>query len=390
MSVLTAQQGPTASSGELLIPDEARLSDVEQKHQAVAELLKRRRFDAVLLQKPANVAWFTSGGDCLRAGSAETAAAVFVTPEARVIVATNADSAQVFERMVPGLGFQLKERPWHEPRQELLDDLCRGRTVASDNGFGHTQDASAELLGLRQPLSAVECDRARELGRQTAHAVEATARNCRPGRTEAELAGELAHRLIKSCVAPHHLQVLGDGKAARFPHWSYGEDRVRHFCTVAAAGRRAGLYVGAARTVCFGDPPQNLRNAHLRAALTQATGLFFSQPNWELSEVWSRVRRIYEKYGCPDDWRFAEQAEITGYDPCEVAVVPQCEFQLAAGMMAHWHPRVGGALLGDTMLVGEDGFEILTPMENWPALRVEVKGAPVERPDILRRPPEVT
>ena len=53
-------------------------------------------------------------------------------------------------------------------------------------------------------------------------------------------------------------------------------------------------------------------------------------------------------------------------------------------MPIHWHPSVGPALVSDTILIGEGGFELLTPMETWPRVTVEIKGVPIPRPDILR------
>lgn len=385
MSAVTTDRAEPVSSGEMPTPDFERLADIEHKHQVVAAFLESRRYDALLLQKPMHFAWLTSGGDCSRGGSAETTAALFITPEARVIVTTDVDSTQLFEREVAGLGFQLKERPWHEPRTALIEDLCRGRTVASDTGFRGTEDVSVQLLGMRVPLTVLECDRLRDLGRRLAHAIEATARHCRPQQSEVEIAAELAHRLIKHEVIPVRLQVMADGQAHRYPHWSFGDRRLEQFCTMAAVGRYKGLCAAAARTVCFGELPRPLREGHQRAVLMQATGMYFSRPHWELHEVWSRVRRIYEKYDCPNEWRFADQAEIIGYEPCEAPVVPKSEFHLDRHMAVHWHPKVGPAMLGDTILVGVEGGEVLTPMEVWPKLTVQIKGTPLARPDILKR-----
>ena len=132
MSTVTWKPAGPISSAEFQIVDPERISDIQHKHRVVTDFLESRRLDALLLQRSGNFSWFTSGGDCSRGGSPEATAALFITPEARVVVTTNADSAQLFDRELQGLGFQLKERPWHEPRQTLVDDICRGRFVAGD------------------------------------------------------------------------------------------------------------------------------------------------------------------------------------------------------------------------------------------------------------------
>jgi hypothetical protein len=54
-------------------------------------------------------------------------------------------------------------------------------------------------------------------------------------------------------------------------------------------------------------------------------------------------------------------------------------------MAVYWHPSVGPSLTGDTILVGEKGFELLTPVEVWPKVKVDVKGSSLYLPDLLRR-----
>ena len=376
---------PPPSSGEIRTINPDRIENIDNKHKLVGEFLKDHGCNALLLQKASNFSWFTTGGDMTRRGTVETVGSLFITPEARVLIAGNADSGQLFDCELPGVGFQLKERPWHEPRSVLIEDICRGRTVASDSGFNRTTDVSVHLQGMRVRLTDYECERMRELGKVVTHALEATARNFKHRETEAEIAGQLAHRLIRNGVTPERIQVLADGQGHRYRHWSYGEDRVERYCVIAAIGCREGLHVGACRTVCFGDPPKIIRMGHVSASLIQATGMFFSQADWEIFETWKRVHRIYEKFGYPDEWQLAEQAEIVGYEPAEIPYVTNSEFRQEAGMAVHWHPSVGPAMVGDTILITDTGFELLTPSENWPNLTIDVKGVAMTRPDILRR-----
>jgi Xaa-Pro dipeptidase len=376
--------GPMASA-EFQTVDADRLADIQHKHAAVKQLLQAEQLDAILLQRPLNFAWFTSGGDCSRGGSSDASAALFITADARVVVTSNAESAQLFDRELQGLGFQLKERPWHEPRATLMDDLCRGRAVASDARFNGTPDISAALKPLRVPLTSIECRKLRELGPALAHAVEATCRNCEPGQSECEIAGEVAHRLIRHQIYPERIQVCADGRAAAYPHWTFGSDGVQRSVAISAIGRRGGLCLGVSRTVSFGTPPNELQNDQHKTMLIQASGMFFTQANFAMFEIWNRVARIYEKFKCDDSWERTEQAEVIGYELAEYPFVPRSEFQIAPRMPVYWHPAVGAAMSGDSILVGDGEFEVLTPAEGWPKLKVVVKGTTIYRPDILVR-----
>ena len=372
------------SSGEFDVLDLDRLDDVTDRQNMLADLLAEKGLDGLLLSRPENFAWLTGGADATRSGTAEPAARLFVTPAARVLVANNVESQYLFDRELPGLGFQLKERPWFEPTDQLAHDLCRGRTVGSDDGFGKSVDLSSDLARLRLPLTDREQKTIRLLGREVAHAVEATARGCHPGETEAEIAAELAHRLVRRQIVPVRMQVCADGRFRRYPHYPFGTEPVESNCVIAAVGRRAGLHVACCRAVLFAEDA-GFRDAHHTATLMQTTGLFFSRAGSTLDSVWAMVRRIYEKFGCPDEWQLADQGEVSGYALCESRVVPGNEYTLMANAPVHWHPAVGPALTGDTVLVRDGVPELLTPGDDWPQVTVTVKGEPITRPDVLLR-----
>lgn len=384
MSIASLLPG-SMSSGEIQIIDPDRGAEILRRHELLSQFMKEQSFDGLLLTRPGNFAWATVGGNSTRGSLSDTAAALFVTPDARVVLARNTDSGQLFDREISGLGFQLKERTWQEDLQLLMGDLCRGRNVACDFSFERCQDISPHLNGMRLPLSKPERKSLRVTGSLVAHAVEATARSFRRGDSESEIAGQLVHRLYRQKVIPERVQILADGQGQRYRHWSFGDDQVERFCTIAVIGRREGLHVGASRTVSFGTLPKEVRRAHLDSLLVQATGMFFSQDQWEIYETWNRVERIYEKFGHSEEWHFSDQGCVTGYELCEAPIVPKSQLKLAAGMPIFWQSSIGQAMSADTILIGEKGFDILTPMENWPQIEVDVKGVSIQRPDVLLR-----
>lgn len=384
MALATLEQSAPLSSAEFATLDLDRVTEIARRHQLVGAFLKNEGYAALLVQSPANFAWLTAGAGPVRNGEPGGHASLFITPEARVVVCNNAETPHYFEHLVAGLGFQLKERPWSEPRATMLADLCRGRKVAGDlPGAGVAADVGLHLQGMRLPLGPWDIGRLRAAGKLVAHAVEATGRGLTPGRTEADIAGELAHRLMRHGVEPVRLQVWGDGRGRRCRTWTHSATEVRKTVTIAAVGRLDGLHVGAARTISLGTPPKELLQAYEQAALVTATGMFFSQADWELFEVWQRVKRIYEKCGAGDEWRLAEQAELVEYEFGAVPLMPTSEFRLCAGVPVHWHPSVGPVQFGETVLVTERGAEWLTAGTDWPSVPITVKGTPVDVPGIL-------
>lgn len=384
MSLMTLEAAVPLSSNEMATIDAERLTAVTRRHQIVADFLRERGFSALLLQMPENFAWFTAGGGIRRCHHCEGEPCLFLTPEARVLVCNNVDTALFFEHEVSGLGFQLKERPWTESRQVMLADLCRGRKVASDVEGPNWVGVGPELFSLRTPLDDYDSHSMRLGGRILAHALEATIRGLKPGRTETEIAGEIAHRLIKHGMHPMRIQVLADDRNQRFRHWSYGDQTVEHHGTLVALATQHGLHVGAARSFCFGPPDRAFLTSYERVALIMATAMFFSQPLWKVKDIWSRVKRIYEKTGAIDEWRQCEPAELVEYF-CRTDMIPgQPDFSLTPGMAIFWHPSVVQTMMGDTILVTPHGTEWITPATDWPLVPVCVRGVPVEVPGILQ------
>lgn len=369
----------------LLVQDAARLKDVEANHEKVRKLLEKTGADGLLLQDPTNIAWFSAGADLFRFAGEDATTSVFVTAEARLFATNSVDSAQIFEREVFGLGFQLKQREWFQPHEELVADLCRGRKVLSDRGTIGTKMAKDKIRSMRLPLSDLDVQRLRLLSKVAVHAVEATAHGIRRGMTESEVAGEVSHRLIKRTVAPARIQVCADGRSDRYRHWAFGEQQIQHYVSISCMARRWGLHVGVTRTVCLDTVPDELWKSYQRAVLLLATGMYFSRHGESLSEVWKKVHRIYEKFGIPYEWQQADQADVLGYGLPERRLTPDSEFILQSPVPLHWHPSVGPAMLGDTIICREGTNETLTTSESWPQLPVQVKGHDVICPGILLR-----
>src|SRR5262249_34204468 len=102
MATVMNQAAQPLSSGEFDVTDPDRYEDVNRKQAQVAELLARKRYDALLICQQCNFAWFTSGAECPRHDAHDPSAALFITPDARVVVANNVDSGQLFDRQLGG------------------------------------------------------------------------------------------------------------------------------------------------------------------------------------------------------------------------------------------------------------------------------------------------
>ncbi len=370
-----------------LDPDMAtRRAEVEAKHRRVIAYLDAHDYHALLLSRADSIAWFTSGGDVgQNLGADGASVALFITRGCRAVLADNVQSPRVFEEELAGLGFALKERPWAIDDARVIAELTRHKRVAAD---GHQPGLICDKEGvraLRLPLTALERERLRALGRTLTLAVEATCRNFLPGESEADVAGHLAHRLFREGVVPVDLRVAGDDRLARYRQPVFKSAPIRARATIAATGRRHGLCASVTRTVAFGAIPASVQDDHRIASMVDATCIYFSRPGEPVAEVLRRARRIYEKMDRPHEWTLDYQGARIGYAPNEGWLTPDDDGPLGTGQALCWSPTVGACRSEDTIVIDARGFEVVTEAQNWPKVAVSVKGFAINRPAILPR-----
>lgn len=378
---------PTADHGDATVA--ARRADVELKHQRVREFLDRTGQDALVLGMADSVAWFTAGGDVGQdMGCGPAAILLFINRTSRAVITDNVQSSRVFEEELAGLGFQLKERPWYDDPFQVVAELCHNKRVASDmtgQGCSPLRREADAVRALRRRLTSLERQRLRELGRTLTLAVEATCRNFDRGEREADVAGHLAHRLIREGVVPVDLRVASDDRLARYRQPTFKASPILRRATIAVTGRRHGLCASVTRTVSFGPVEPDYRDDHSLATMVDATCIFFSRPGEKISEVFRRSRRIYEKFNRPHEWTLDYQGNIVGYSPREVALRPDSPLELEPDMALAWSPSVRAARTEDTVVIDGRGYEVVTAPQDWPQLDVAVKGFVIPRPGVLER-----
>jgi Xaa-Pro aminopeptidase len=225
----------------------------------------------------------------------------------------------------------------------------------------------------------------RELGRTLTLAVEATCRNFDRGEREADVAGHLAHRLLREGVVPVDLRIASDDRLARYRQPIFKAAPILRRATIAVTGRRFGLCASVTRTVSFGSIDSEFRAHHNLAAMVGATCIFFSRPGEIISEVFRRGKRIYEKFNAPHEWTLDYQGVLIGYSPREAVLTPDSSLVLHPDMAICWNPSVGATRSEDTVVIDSRGYEVVTAAQNWPQLEVTVKGYPMARPGILER-----
>lgn len=362
-----------------------RRTDIETKQAIIGRFLQETGCDGLLLTQPENFSWLTSGGAARGTLSEAAHPCLYFNAESRWLISSNVDTQRIFDEEIDGLGFQLKEWPWHWGRAQLLNDLCQGRNVACDQPLGSCKVVTDQLRKLRCSMTDYERACFQALGQIVSHALEATGRTLLKGEPEREVAGQLSHRLLHRGAIPVMIGVAGDGRSRYYRQPTYTSHPIKESCVLTVVAKKFGICAQASRSITFGQPNANFRRDHDAACKVSATYLASSWPDSVPRQILQSGKRIYQLLGVEHEWLQCPQGHVTGRLAVEKELTPQTEELLENHWVVSWGVSVGAASSSDTFLLAEDGPKIVTPIENWPVKRIRIQGAEFLRPDLLVR-----
>jgi Xaa-Pro aminopeptidase len=367
-------------------PIAARRADIDAKQVALAPLLDELECEAVLLFMSAHVSWFTSGLNLRGLFAESERPGVYTNGRQRWLLCSNVDTQRLFDEELDQLGFQIKEWTWEGGRADLLAHVTGGRKIAVDRPFPNLKLAIERLRPLVRELSEYEREAYTELGQEVAHAVEATARNLELGQTEAEVAGQLGHRMLRHGVEPYSLSIAADGRGSKYRRAGYAQNPIEQNCVLQATGLRNGLFATCSRSVSFGPPDEQFRAAYDLTIKQSALCRALSLPGHTIAAVGEVCRTVLTNTPFEFDWRFSQPGYGTGRFPAEELRRGGHDDELTTGQAVVWQSRVGQASVVDTLIVGGEMPTIVTPCQEWPVKRLSVRGGPHhDIPDIMIR-----
>ncbi|MBX7102664.1 MAG: hypothetical protein K1X57_01190 [Gemmataceae bacterium] len=357
-----------------------RRVELAERQAFVAGLLNEAKVEQLLLLEPPNLSWFA--GEPIVRGIVDPASqpALIVSAHQRWLICSNLDTQRIFDSYVDDLGFQVKEWAWQVGRDQLLADLCEGRTLACDR---HIRDAvlvADRLRYGRTVLGSLAQEALRSLGRDLARSLDATARNVSADESEGEAAGHLAHRLARRGIDIIVLQADGEG-----PILGPGNRQIGRSLLLTVIGRRDGLHASASRTAWFAEPDSETRRQFDAAGQIAAGRESALIADGTPAGVFDAGQRVAVAVGQEHAWHSGGLGHLTGWLPVELLFTPATGTPLAIGQSVTLTTRVGSSVAMDTYLITPNGPERVTTDDEGPLRRYKFAGRTVDLPDATRR-----
>ena len=363
---------------------DAEISETTTKLNRLRELMNRHNLGAILLQRVSSIAWATSGASAyVNLARTQGEVSLLITADHQYLLSNNIEATRLEkEEKLASQGWNFQVTPWFEPEiasRKLTDGLDLGVDIYAPGAV----DLSGEMAHLRANLNQAEGDRFRRLGKLCAEAMQAAIRYVQPGQTEYEIAGRLAGETEQRGAQAIVNLIAVDERIFNFRHPLPTEKKLDRYAMLILCGRRWGLVCSLTRLVYFGNLTEELRHKARAVARVDAAMITATRPGRTLGQVFSSAQEAYKAVSFPDEWRLHHQGGPAGYEPREYIATPGSTDRVAAGQVYAWNPSITGCKSEDSVLVNDEGFEVLTRIPGWPAIKVEVDGQPIERPDIL-------
>lgn len=357
---------------------------MKTKHERIIELLDEHDLDGLLIQQVANFAWATDGAaSYINTASTNGVVTLFVTRDERYLITDNIESPRLdLEERLKDQGWEFHTHRWDLPSEKIAK-LTKGLKIGADGPFPGAVDLSSELAVHRSYLDAGEQERFRSLSALCAAAMDEAIRAVKPGMAEFQIAAELSGAIQTRGILPIVNLIATDERVYNFRHPLPTDKKMDKYAMLVICGRKDGLVCSLTRLVHFGVLPDELTMKAEAVAYVDAAMIAATRPGKLLNEVFRTGKDAYAKVGFADEWHLHHQGGPAGYDPREFIATEKVETPVGVGQVYAWNPSITGCKSEDTILVGAEKNEILSAIEGWPTIRIEINEEEIERPAIL-------
>ena len=362
------------------------MTEFHEKQERIQALLEKHKLDALLLRRVSSFAWATCGAaSYVNMAVSEATSQLLITKTKRFLITDNIEITRLTrEEKLSNQRWEIIASDWHQTN-DSLESLTRGLKIGSDSPLRGSVDLSNDLRQMRANLTVAEAKRFKRLGKLCAQAMEATMRAVRPAQSEYRISAKLAYETGKRGILAIVNLVATDERIFSFHHPLPTNKKLERCAMLVLCGRKWGLVCSMTRLIYFGQIPADLWSKAEAVARVDAVFIANTKSGQRLGDIFKRGVEAYAEAGYADEWQYHHQGGLAGYEPREILVTCCSEEVVSPGHAYAWNPSIRGVKSEDTILVTERGHEIITVMNDWPTIPVDINGQTIWRPAIFER-----
>ena len=353
----------------------------------VENFLVAENLRGILLTTTRNFSWITAGiADNHIDLSSETgpASLLILKGGKKYLIADNAETPHLMEEDLVGLGYEARQYMWNEDRKlEFVYDLAGGAAIGTDYPLGDLKMVEESFAELRYLFTPSEVKKFRWLSNNTAEAVASVCRILEPGMSDRYIESLASDALLKRGIRPTVILIGLDDRIEKYCHFPPVGRKLEKYAFVNVCAKRWGMVTSVGRYVYFGDLPEELRNSVRASAFICANMIHATKSGAAASDIFEQTKSWYAQTGYPGEWKNIHCGGAIGYLNREWVATPENKNIVNDPQAFAWNPFVSASLSFHTIISSADGNEIVTAIEGWPVIDIEIEGTYYAMPDIL-------
>lgn len=359
-----------------------RKEEFEVKLERIRKLMREKEIQNLLITEAHHFSWLTCGGEnfvfLARSGGA---APLMVTQEKVYLAADNIEAMRLFPEEIEGLPINDGHHLWYltpdeiETHYQTLNPGIIVKDIEIEN----------DLKQLHAPLCKDEIERYRWLGKVAEESIRNACIRAERGMSEYEIGALLAKECFDREIWPVLILVAGDERALNYRHPLPTNNPVNKQFMLVLCARRYGLIANVSRIVSFEPIDEIMRKKHKAVCSIDATLNLSSVPGVSYGDVLKKGIAQYDEHGYEHEWQLHHQGGPTGYLGRYFKAIPTTQDTVQNNQAVAWNPSISGTKCEDTVLITQQGLEVLTKPIDWPVVKVEIDGRILNRSDILIR-----
>ena len=365
-----------------------RIDEVQIKYDRVIDYLENNNVEGVLLSNVDNFAWITAGGDShVENHSKVGVVSLLITKSKRLLLTNNIEAERIMTEQFEGIEdfFDLVVYDWYDPNGEgnAIKKVVGNLKIASDIPRPNMSILPKGFNSLRFILTQSELTRYRWLGKTSAEAFEEGAREIRPGMTEFEIEAVLSKKLLDQGIMPVVILVACDERNYLYRHPVPTGQKFAIFAKLVCCARKWGLITAITRSVYIGEIPEDIKNKQRAVNYVDVVYYANTKPGVVVGQIIDAAKQAYAEVGYQDEWKNHHQGGAIGYEAREYIATSESVELVNLPQAFAWNPSIHGNKSEDTILMTEDGMEVITQTDNWPLMDFDYNGKLYNRPEIL-------
>ena len=361
------------------------IAEAANKRAQVQTWLEQKGLDGVILSRRNSFAWVTCGGDNKVSNYTEVGAGhIVITRNKHYLVAYYMDAERLLNEQVAEQGYELVPLHWFDGDERGRAKALAGKQPGADTLFPGTQFVLEDIMDMQWPLSDLELERTRWLGRQENEILHKIFTLVQPGMTELEIGQMLTCEIVHRGLEVDVPIVGSDERIHKYRHVLATDKKLERYLLLGPVIRRWGLHAMVSRSLHFGEPPADVQKAFMAAATIEGRIITSLKEGLKFKTILEHQKAWYEELGIERGWTYHFQGGPIGYTLVD-AGRNQTEKVVQAPQPFSWWTTVKGAKVEELTILTKDGPEIASLDNGWPLETVDTEAGPIAVPGMMIR-----